>query len=88
MKKSVIKGEVEDTALLRLLAVNGDSIVLIPKIGVYRDLLEHKLKILKHVKDFEESFYLVTRPETFKLLNLDIYISKFREIFQRGDYED
>ena len=88
LDESVIKGEVEDTALLRLLAVNGDSIVLIPKIGVYRDLLEQKLKILKHVKDFEESFYLVTRPETFKLLNLDIYISKFREIFQRGDYED
>ncbi|MAZ47089.1 MAG: hypothetical protein CME65_00910 [Halobacteriovoraceae bacterium] len=88
LDNSVIKGEVEDTALLRLFAVNENNIVLIPKIGVYRDLIQGKLRILKHVKDFEEVFYLVTRPETFSLLNLDIYISKFREIFQRGDYDN
>ena len=88
LDNAVIKGEVEDTALLRLFAVNENNIVLIPKIGVYRDLIQGKLRILKHVKDFEEVFYLVTRPETFSLLNLDIYISKFREIFQRGDYDN
>lgn len=83
-----IKGEIDDTALLRLFAVNEKNIVLISKIGVYRDLIQGNLKILKHVKDFEESFYLVTRPETFSLLNLDVYISKFRELFQRGDYDN
>ena len=88
LDNTVIKGEVEDTALLRLFAVNENNIVLIPKIGVYRDLIQGKLRILKHVKDFEEVFYLVTRPETFHLLNLDIYISKFRELFQRGDYDN
>lgn len=81
--KNVIRGEIDDTALLRLMAVNEQAVVLIPRIGVYRDLLDQKIEVLKEVIDFEESFYLVTRPETFSLLHLDLFIAKFRELFNK-----
>lgn len=87
LERESVFASVEDTALLRLFAVNEGCVVLIPKIGVYRDLLDRSIKVLGNLAHMKETFYLVSRPETYELLNLDALIIRFKEIFQRGNYE-
>jgi LysR family transcriptional activator of nhaA len=83
--KSIIKAEIEDTALLRLFSVGEDQLALIPKIGVYKDLIEQKLFVLDTLNHVEESFYVIARQESFELMNIDILITHFKELLFKGD---
>lgn len=56
-----IKGYIDDIALLRLLALETDSVVATPKIGVIRELAEDKLVVLHEFKQLFQKFYLVLR---------------------------
>lgn len=59
--KTRIKGYIDDIALLRLLALETESVVAIPKIGVKYELKENKLIILHEFRYFFQKFYLVLR---------------------------
>lgn len=83
--KEIIKAEIEDTALLRLFAVGEGQVALIPKIGVYKDLLDQKLFVIDTLNHVEESFYLISREESFELMNIDILINHFKELLFKGD---
>jgi LysR family transcriptional activator of nhaA len=74
-----IKAEIEDTALLRLMATEGKGVVMIPQIGVYRDLNNRHLHVLQEVDSIQEDYYLIARDQTFNLLNLDVLISLFKK---------
>jgi LysR family transcriptional activator of nhaA len=71
--KVKIKGYIDDIALLRLLALETDSIVAIPKIGAERELREKKLVVLHEYRSLFQKFYVVLRqnsPRTGKILKL------------------
>ena len=62
MKSKIqIKGYIDDIALLRLLALETDSVVAIPKIGAERELKENKLIVLHEFRSLFQKFYLVLR---------------------------
>ena len=56
-----IKGFIDDIALLRLLAIETDAVVAIPKIGAARELKEKKLVVLHEFRLLFQKFYLVLR---------------------------
>ena len=54
-------GEVDDIALLRLLALEGEGVAIIPKVGVLQELNDRKIRIIKEFPDFFQSFYVILR---------------------------
>jgi LysR family transcriptional regulator, transcriptional activator of nhaA len=59
--KIKIKGYIDDIALLRLLAMETDSVVATPRIGAERDLKEKNLVVLHEFRSLFQKFYLVLR---------------------------
>ena len=84
----IVKAQIEDTALLRLLAVEDEQFALIPKIGVYKDLLGGRLKIVQTLEEAKESFYLIARPESFDLMDIDILVTEFKNKLIKGDVDE
>ena len=60
-----VGGEVDDVALLRVLALTGKGIVLIPKMGVANDLTNRNLVLVHEFKNFTQHFYAITRQKRF-----------------------
>lgn len=81
----LIKVKVEDTALLRLMCVGEGELAIIPKIGVYKDLVEGSLKVVKTLNNINETFYLISRKESFELMNIDVLIKEFKNKLTQGD---
>lgn len=57
------RGFVDDIALLRLLALESDALVAIPKIGVRRELEAKELFVLHQFKKIRQSYFLVCRQK-------------------------
>jgi LysR family transcriptional activator of nhaA len=83
--KKIVKAEIEDTALLRLFAAEEGQLAIIPKIGVYKDLLNQNLFVVDTLKDVDEKFFLIAREESFELMNIDILINYFKNLLFKGD---
>ncbi len=60
-----ICGEVDDIALLRLLALNAKGASIVPKIGIENDLRTGNLKALHEFKNIRQRFYAITRQKKF-----------------------
>lgn len=58
--KPKIQAEIDDMALLRLLALTGAGLALVPEIGVKFELEEKRLMRIEKVKNLKERFYAVT----------------------------
>jgi LysR family transcriptional activator of nhaA len=58
---SHIRGYIDDIALLRLLALETDSVVAIPRVGAERDFPAKNLFLVKQFKNLHERCYLVIR---------------------------
>ena len=58
-----LKGELDDIALLRLLALSKRGLVIIPKIGVLNDLKKGTIEIFYEFKDMSQKFYAITRQK-------------------------
>jgi LysR family transcriptional activator of nhaA len=60
-----VRAEVEDMALLRLFAMSGLGIALVPEIVVQRELQSGELVSIRQLKGFVETFYAVTTTKKF-----------------------
>jgi LysR family transcriptional regulator, transcriptional activator of nhaA len=60
-----LRGEVDDMALLRLLARDSDAVALVPSVVVQDELRTGVLQELCQVPDLQESFYAITVPSRF-----------------------
>ena len=58
-KNPYIRGFIDDIAFLRLLALETDSVVAIPKIGIRRELEAGELQIIHEFKKIKQSYFLV-----------------------------
>ncbi len=63
IKAPYIRGFIDDIAFLRLLALETDSIIAIPKIGVRRELEAGELHIVHEFKKIKQSYFLVYRQK-------------------------
>ncbi len=60
-----IVGEIDDVALLRVLALTGKGLVVIPRVGVADDVTNKDLVILHEFKNIKQKFYAITRQKKF-----------------------
>jgi DNA-binding transcriptional LysR family regulator len=58
-----IRGYVDDIAFLRLLALETDSMIAIPKIGVARELESKELHVVHEFRKIKQGFFLVFRQK-------------------------
>jgi LysR family transcriptional activator of nhaA len=58
-----IRGFVDDIAFLRLLALESDAVVAIPKIGVRRELEAKELFIVHEFKKIRQNYFLIHRQK-------------------------
>lgn len=60
-----IAGEVDDIALLRLLALSGKGVVIIPKVGVMSDIENKNLFVIHEFTEIHQKYYAMTRQKKF-----------------------
>lgn len=63
--KPNIVGEVDDIALLRLLALSTDCLVAIPQTGIAEDLALKSVRIVHRFTDIKKNYYAITRQQKF-----------------------
>ena len=60
-----IAGQVEDVALLRLLALRGNGLALVPRIGVVHDLEDRSLFVIHEFSRIKQKYYAITRQKKY-----------------------
>jgi hypothetical protein len=56
-----IAGQVEDIALLRILAIRSGSVVAVPEMGVRTEVATGELKVIAKLEGIEQKFYALVR---------------------------
>jgi LysR family transcriptional activator of nhaA len=73
-----IHAEVDDMALLRLLALSGEGLALVSKIVVERELQSNKIKFMRRVSGLTEKYYALAARKRFGEPWLGEVIDTFR----------
>ena len=73
-----VHAEVDDMALLRLLALSGEGLALVSKIVVERELQSRKIKFMQRVPGLTEKFYALTMRKRFANAWLAEIVENFR----------
>ncbi|MFZ9596477.1 MAG: LysR family transcriptional regulator [Bdellovibrionia bacterium] len=75
-----LAGEVDDVALLRLLALNGRGLVVIPRMGVLSDVQSKKLHVIHEFETITQKYYAITRQKRFPNELIRDLVQKVREL--------
>lgn len=75
-KNPYIRGFIDDIAFLRLLALETDCLVAIPKIGIRRELDAGELHIHHELKKIKQSYFLVYRQKGKRHPMLNLLLKK------------
>jgi LysR family transcriptional activator of nhaA len=73
-----VRAEVDDMALLRLLALSGHGLALVPSIVVERELQSRQLRTLIRVPKLAERFYAITMRRRFGSALIEEVVAEFR----------
>lgn len=73
-----VHAEVDDMALLRLLALSGEGLALVSKIVVERELQSSKIKFMRRVPGLAEKYYALTVRKQFQNEWLGEIVEDFR----------
>ena len=74
-----VHAEIDDMALLRLLALNGEGLALVSKLAIERELRSHEIKFMYQVPGLVERFYALTVRKRFPHQWLSRIVETFRE---------
>jgi LysR family transcriptional activator of nhaA len=74
----LVQAEVDDMALLRLLALSGEGLALVSKIVVERELQSRKIKFMLRVPNLAERYYALTIRKRFQNAWLAEIVEAFR----------
>jgi len=74
----LVRAEVDDMALLRLLALSGEGLALVSKIVVERDLAAHEIKFAQRVPGLVERYFALTARKRFENASIGEVVSAFR----------
>lgn len=74
-----VRAEVDDMALLRLLALSGHGLALVPAIVVERELRSGRLRYLYRLPNFSEKFYAITVRRKFGDRRIEQIVRSFRQ---------
>lgn len=62
-KQLRIAGEIDDVALLRILALRSGEVVAMPEMGIQSDLASGEVEVLLKISQIEQRFYAITRQK-------------------------
>lgn len=71
-------GELDDIALLRILALSGKGLVVIPRLGVTNDIENGNLVVRHEFKNIKQRFYAITRQKKFPNPIINELVRSFR----------
>ena len=73
-----VAGEIDDIALLRLLAIQSNEIVAIPEMGIINELKAKELIVLKTENRIFQKFYAITRNKKSPNKTIQSLINQFK----------
>lgn len=73
-----VAGEIDDIALLRLLAIQSNQIVAIPEMGIINELKSKEIIILKAENKIFQKFYAITRSKKIPNKIISTLINQFK----------
>lgn len=76
-----VAGEIDDVALLRILAIRSGSIVVMPEMGIRNDILSGDVQVLLKLNAVEQRFYAITRQKKEPNADIRFLINKMKEDF-------
>lgn len=79
----LVHAEVDDMALLRLLALSGEGLALVSKIVVEHELGSHRIKFSLRVPGLSERYYALTTRKRFSNVWLAEVVATFRTRLKR-----
>lgn len=65
-----IVGEIDDTALLRVMAVRTDMVVIIPEMGISNEIENNEVVLIQRLSKIQQKYYAITRQRLH--LNPDV----------------
>jgi len=74
-----VHAEIDDMALLRLLALSGEGLALVSKIVIENELQSEQIKFMQQVPDLMEKYYVLTVRKRFQ----NVWISGIVETFRQ-----
>jgi LysR family transcriptional regulator, transcriptional activator of nhaA len=75
--KNII-AEIDDIALLRLFAVQSDSLVLVPEMGVRNEIKSGEVVVVAKPRGLEQKFYVISRQKRFPNPVVEALIGRMR----------
>lgn len=73
----LIRAEIDDMALMRIFAIEGTGVALVPEIVVRRELDSQQLFSLKKMTGIQESFYALTSTRKFPNMEIQSLVRDF-----------
>ena len=77
-----VAGEIDDIALLRILALRSGSLVVVPLMGVIQDVKENSLIVLTEIPRIHQRFYAITQRKLRADPKIQFLIESFQEAHQ------
>lgn len=76
-----IAGEVDDVALLRILAIRSGSVVVMPEMGIRNDIQSGDVEVLFKMSSVEQRFYAITRQKKEPNPDIRFLIDRMKKDF-------
>ena len=73
-----IAGEVDDVALLRILALRSGEVVVMPEMGIRNDIEQGDVEVLLKMTSVEQRFYAITRQKKEPNADIQFLIDKMK----------
>lgn len=73
-----ILAEVDDIALLRILAIRSKAVVMVPEMGIQAELESGELHILARPRGLEQKFYVISRQKRARNPLVEMLIEKMK----------
>ena len=77
-KFSRIAGEIDDVALLRILALRSGEVVVMPEMGIRREIESREVEVLLRLNSIEQRYYALTRQRKEPNADVRFLISKMK----------
>ena len=74
-----IAGEIDDVALLRLIAIKSDSLVALPEMGIKNDIEDGSVVIVKKLDSVQQRFYAITRTKKLPSSEVESMIDQLKQ---------
>jgi LysR family transcriptional activator of nhaA len=74
-----IAGEVDDVALLRILALRSGDVVVMPEMGIRNDIESKQVEVLFKMNHVEQRFYAITRQKREPNGDVRLLIAKMKQ---------